>query len=128
MATTTLAGLTQTREELSRLLIASIFNTNPLAANGLSVADRTYMAQVVVAHTGLKQADAEKRVSNIADQMKEAAEQARKAARNFALWLSASLLFGAFAASLAAAEGGGLRDGRLRYGRGFAFVERVLKS
>jgi hypothetical protein len=128
MAATTLAGLTQTREELSRLLIASIFNTNRLDANGLNVADRTYMAQVVVAHTGLKQADAEKRVSDVADQLKEAADKARKAARNFALWLAASLLFGAFAASLAAAEGGGLRDGRLRYGRGFASIERVIKT
>src|SRR5262249_26966004 len=39
-AATTLAGLTQTREELSRLLLAATVNTNPLDANGLSVADR----------------------------------------------------------------------------------------
>ena len=34
-----------------------------------------------------------------------------KAAAQLALWLTASMLFGAFAASLAAVEGGQLRDG-----------------
>jgi hypothetical protein len=43
--------------------------------------------------------------------MKEALNQTRKAAAHFALWwLTASLLFGAFAAALAATEGGQLRD------------------
>jgi hypothetical protein len=38
-------------------------------------------------------------------------KQSRKAAAQFALWLAASFLMGAFAASLAAVEGGQLRDG-----------------
>ncbi|HEX4375680.1 MAG TPA: hypothetical protein VHZ99_00855 [Steroidobacteraceae bacterium] len=40
---------------------------------------------------------------------------ARKAAAHFALWLKASLFAGAFSASLAAIEGGGLRDGTWKY-------------
>jgi len=36
---------------------------------------------------------------------------ARKSAAKFSFWLTAAMLFGAFAASLAAVEGGSLRDG-----------------
>jgi hypothetical protein len=38
-------------------------------------------------------------------------DAARKATAQLAFWLTASLLLGAFCASLAATEGGGLRDG-----------------
>ena len=38
-------------------------------------------------------------------------DAARKATAALAFWLTASLLLGAFCASLAATEGGGLRDG-----------------
>jgi hypothetical protein len=41
-------------------------------------------------------------------------DAARKAAAQLAFWLTASLLLGAFCASLAATEGGGLRDGTWR--------------
>ena len=44
------------------------------------------------------------------DQAKAAVDEARKAAARFSLWLAASMLLGAFAASLAATEGGQLRD------------------
>jgi hypothetical protein len=77
----------------------------------LPSADRTYLAQVVAARTGLSQPDAEKRVSEVIDQTKAAADQARKAAAKLSMWLTASMLIGAFAASLAAIEGGQLRDG-----------------
>ena len=40
-----------------------------------------------------------------------ATDAARKATAQLAFWLTASLLLGAFCASLAATEGGGLRDG-----------------
>jgi hypothetical protein len=39
------------------------------------------------------------------------ADNARRAAARLSFWLTAALLFGAFSASLAAAEGGALRDG-----------------
>jgi len=73
--------------------------------------DRTYLAHVVAAHTGISQADAEKRVDQIVAEAKTDADNARRAAAHLSFWLTAALLFGAFSASLAAAEGGALRDG-----------------
>jgi hypothetical protein len=72
--------------------------------------DRTYVAQVVAARTGVSQADADKRVSNVIEQAKTDLDNARKAAAKLSLWLTAALLFGAFAASLAATQGGKVRD------------------
>ena len=77
----------------------------------LSAADKTYVAQVVAARTGLSQADAEKRVNDVITEAKTAADTARKGAAKLSFWLTAAMLFGAFAASLAAVEGGSLRDG-----------------
>jgi hypothetical protein len=53
---------------------------------------------------------ADKRVSDVINQAKTALDNARKAAAKLSLWLTASLLIGAFAASLAATEGGYVRD------------------
>lgn len=50
------------------------------------------------------------KISDVINQAKAAADEARKAAARFSLWLAASMLLGAFAASLAATEGGQLRD------------------
>ena len=58
----------------------------------------------------LSQADAEKRVNDTIAQAKKAADDARKVAAKLSLWLAASMLAGALAASLAATEGGLLRD------------------
>ena len=103
------------RSELARLLSSSLRDGGDLSAG-----DRTYVAQVVASRTGLSTVDAEKRVSDIVTQAKMAVDNARKAAAHLALWLTLSLLIGAFSASLAATEGGGLRDGtwnsRLRHG------------
>jgi hypothetical protein len=94
------------RLELSRLWTADFREGNDLGA-----ADRAYVARVVASRTGLPQAEAEKRVNEVVTEAKSAADRARKAAAQTSLWLTASLLFGAFAASLAAVEGGQLRDG-----------------
>lgn len=72
--------------------------------------DRTYLAQLVAAHTGLAQADAEKRVSDVADRAKAAADAARKTSVYVALWAFISLLVGAFSASYMATVGGRARD------------------
>jgi hypothetical protein len=94
-----------TRAELGRLI------ANSMRKGGdLSAADRTYVARVVSARTGLSQAEAEKRVNDVIAQAKKAADEARKAAAKLSLWLAASMLAGALAASLAATEGGLLRD------------------
>jgi hypothetical protein len=92
------------RHEIARIL------TTGLREGDVPALDRTYVAQVVAARTGLNQADAEKRVSDIIDQAKTALDNARKAAAKLSLWLTASLLIGAFSASLAATEGGYVRD------------------
>jgi hypothetical protein len=117
-------GIVATRAALSRMLVASLASTNSRDADGLTIDDRTYMAQLVSAYAGLSPQQADKRVADITEQMKVAADNARKAARNITLWLAASLLAGALAASVAALEGGGLRDGRLRYGPRHS-IERV---
>ena len=57
-------------------------------------------------------AEAEQRVNQTITQAKDAADQARRAAAKFSLWVAISLLAGAFSASLAAAEGGKLRNAR----------------
>ena len=94
------------RGELNRLLTIGFARGGDLPAT-----DRAYVAQLVAARTGISAADAEKRVLDLIYDAKLAADNARKMARNFALWLAGSLLIGAFSASLAATEGGGLRDG-----------------
>jgi hypothetical protein len=95
-----------TRGEMVRLFTTSFHN-----GSDLKPADRTYVAKVVAARTGLSQADAEKRVNDVVTQVKTDLDEARKAAMQIAIWLTLSLFIGAFSASLAATEGGGLRDG-----------------
>jgi hypothetical protein len=95
------------RAELGRIMAA------PLRKGGeISPADRTYVARVISARTGLPQAEAEKRVNDTIVQAKQAADEARKTAAKIALWMAAAMLAGAFAAALAATEGGHLRDSR----------------
>jgi hypothetical protein len=96
-----------TRGEMGRLLL-------PILQKGsaISPTDQTYVAKVVSARTGLPQAEAEKRVSDVITQIKKAADDARKAARSLALWFVASMLAGAVASMLGATEGGLLRDSR----------------
>jgi hypothetical protein len=92
------------------------------AASGeMPAADKTYVAQLVAARTGLSQADAEKRVSDVVEQAKTAKAQAEDAAKTaanaarktgvyVALWAFISLLVGAFSASYMATVGGRWRD------------------
>ncbi len=103
------------RGEFVRLLSTSLRDGSEISA-----ADRTYLAQAVAARTGLTPAEAEQRVTQIATEAKATADQARKAAAQLAFWLAAAMVLGAFAASLAAAEGGQLRDGVWRGNKVFA--------
>jgi hypothetical protein len=79
--------------------------------------DKTYLAQLVAARTGLSQADAEKRVDDVIAQEKaaelkvrQAADAARKAGAYLSIFLGLSMLIGAFIACTAAALGGRQRD------------------
>jgi hypothetical protein len=94
-----------TRAELGRVIASGMSKSGDVSA-----ADRTYAAKIVARRTGLSQADAEKRVNDTIAQAKKAADDARKVAAKLSLWLAASMLAGALAASLAATEGGLLRD------------------
>src|SRR5947209_6984971 len=106
------ANPADSRGEMLRLFTSSFRD-----GGELKPADRTYVNKVVAARTGLSEADADKRVNEVATQVKADADAARKATAQLAFWLAASLLLGAFCASLAATEGGGLRDGTWRTSR-----------
>ena len=88
------AGDMAPRREIGR-----IFARTLRAGGELSNPDRVFLAQLVASRSGI-------------DQARVAADEARSAAAKTALWLTAAMLVGAFAASLAAIEGGQLRDGR----------------
>jgi hypothetical protein len=105
----TAATGTDPRPELTRLFARSIRDGGDVAAT-----DRSYISRIVAARTGLSQADADKRVNDVVAQAKADADAARKATASLTYWLSASLLIGAFCASLAATEGGAIRDGTWR--------------
>jgi hypothetical protein len=106
-ATTGNTDPTATRAELGRMLL-------PVIQKGGTVSpdNQAYAAKVVAARTGLPQAEAEKRVSDVIAQAKKAADDARKTARSVALWFVAAMLAGAVASMLGALEGGLLRDSR----------------
>jgi hypothetical protein len=95
----------QGNAEASRLLGRALTPGTDFSAN-----DRTRMARLVAARTGLSQQEAEQRVDQVVAQAKAAADQARRAASKMAFWMAAALLAGALAASIAAIEGGRERD------------------
>jgi len=88
---------------------AQIF-ANALRAKDISPTDKSYLAQIVAARTGIVQTDAERRVSDTLTEARQAADTARKAAAHLLLWLFIALLIGAFSASYAATIGGRQRD------------------
>lgn len=105
------ANPNETRGEVTRILV------DGLADGRLTPADRTYVAQLVAARTGLSQAEAERRVDEVMVQLsaakakaKEQADAARKAGIVMAFVTFVSLLIGAFIGSVSAALGGRLRD------------------
>ena len=104
-----------TRAEVTRIF------ANGLTSAEFPAADRTYLVQLVAQRTGLSQAEADRRVTNVLSQAQqakvkaqEAADQARKAAAHLAFWTFFALLCGAFAASYSATIGGRQRDGVVR--------------
>jgi hypothetical protein len=105
------ASTQDVRGEATRIFVRA-------AADGqVAPADRTRLAQLIAARTGVSQADAEKRIDDVmaqakaaADKARQAADEARKAAAKAALFGFLALAIGAFIASAAAAYGGRLRD------------------
>jgi hypothetical protein len=99
------AVIDATNGEVSRLF------TRGFAPGGdFTADDRTRIAQLVAARTGLSQQEAQARVDQTITQAKQAADQARRAAAKMAFWMAASLLAGALSGALGAIEGGRERD------------------
>jgi hypothetical protein len=99
------------RQEVARILMKGV------ADGSLNADDRAYLARMVSARAGLKQADAEKRIEAIADQIatstakeRAATETARKAGILLAFLTAASMVVGAAAAWWGAGVGGRHRD------------------
>jgi len=89
---------------------ARILATAAAPGNDVSDADRSYLASVVAARTGLSQAEARKRVDDAIGTERQAVDAARKAARTLALVTGFSMLIGAFIAGVAAKLAGQHRD------------------
>ena len=99
------------RAQSSRILV------NGMLAGDVPVSDKTYLAQLVTARTGVSPADAAKRVDAVIEQTKaaeakarQAADEARKAGMYLSIFTALSMLVGAFIACVAAALGGQRRD------------------
>jgi hypothetical protein len=111
---------TAARAEVGRIL-ATDAPSGEMPAADKAYADKAYIARVVSARTGLSQADAGKRVSEVLEQAKNAknkaideakaaADAARKTGVYVVLWAFISLLIGAFSASFMATVGGRVKD------------------
>lgn len=83
---------------------------NGLRQQDIAAADKSYLAKLVAARTGLSEGDAENRVSETFSEARQAADAARKAAAHLSYWTFFALLVGAFCASFAATVGGRQRD------------------
>jgi len=94
----------------NRASIARILAPAMIKGGSVADADRVYLTQFVAARTGLPEAQARQRVDQTIAQAQAAADKARKSSAAFAFWLAFALLAGALSASLAAIEGGSLRN------------------
>jgi hypothetical protein len=100
------------RPEVTHVIVQAV------ATNGtVSDADRTYLASLVIARTGVSTQEAQTRVNDFIstanqakDNVKASADAARKAAAKTAIFTALALAIGAFIACLTAALGGKLRD------------------
>jgi hypothetical protein len=105
-ATTAFADLP--RAEASRILFSAV------SEGALSQGDRTYLARVVAARTGIAPEEAERRVTDIQERamerVRQSAESARRAGAYLSFWSFMALLFGAVAAVIGGVVGGEHRD------------------
>jgi hypothetical protein len=93
------------RGEVTRILAPAL-----VKGGNVSDADKAYLTKVVAARNGIPQDAAQQRVNAVINQAKETADAARRSTAKFMLWLVVSMLAGALSASLAAIEGGNLRN------------------
>jgi hypothetical protein len=81
-----------------------------LAAGQMPAADRTYLAQLAAARSGISQEQAAQRVDTVMAQARAAMDTARKASAMASIYIALSMLIGAFIAGVASAVGGRMRD------------------
>ena len=98
------SGASGAREETGHILARG------LVTGDVSAADRTYLAQLIAAQTGVSDADAQRRVDEGITQMKAAADTARRSSEITAIFAALAMVVGAFIACVAAALGGRVRD------------------
>jgi hypothetical protein len=103
--------ISQARAESVRILAQS------LTTGDVSTPDRSYLAELVAARTGVSRQEAQQRVDDVIAEVKagalkarQAADTARKSAAMASLLTALSMLIGAFIACVAAALGGRQRD------------------
>jgi hypothetical protein len=89
---------------------AALILANALRHPDVTTQDQVYLANLVVAETGLTQGEAERRVGETIAADREAADTTRKAIAHSLYWLFVAFLIGAFCASYAATIGGRQRD------------------
>ena len=92
------------REETSHILAEGLIRGE------VPTADRSYLSQLVAAQTGASDADAQRRVDDVINQLRADADAARRTSEMTAIFLALSMVVGAFIASVSSALGGSLRD------------------
>jgi hypothetical protein len=97
--------LLQERAEAGRILLTSSSHS------GMSSEDRSYLAQLVAANTGLAGAEAEKRVDAAIATSQASIAKSRRSSVILAFSAAAAILLGAVIAVAAASVGGSHRDG-----------------
>jgi hypothetical protein len=101
-----LGNIDYPRAEAARILLTASGH------RGLQPDERTYLARLVSAMTGLGQPDAERRVDSVVTLARENISRARRSAVILGFMVGAAALLGAIAAWFAACAGGRQRDGR----------------
>jgi len=98
----------QTRAAAGRILARS------LASGSVDAGDKSYLAQLIAAHTGMSQQEAEQRIDQTVENAKnaalEAAEQARKATMLIGFWIVFIMLVAGIVSAWAGTVGGHHRD------------------
>jgi hypothetical protein len=97
--------LLQERAEAGRILLTSSSHS------GMSSEDRSYLAQLVAANTGLAGAEAEKRVDAAIATSQASIAKSRRSSVILAFSVAAAILLGAVIAVAAGSVGGSHRDG-----------------
>jgi hypothetical protein len=98
----------QTRAAAGRILARS------LASGSVDAGDKSYLAQLIAAHTGMSQQEAEQRIDQTIENAKnaalQAAEQARKATMLIGFWIVFIMLVAGIVSAWAGTVGGHHRD------------------